>query len=66
MFEISRNYKELVERLDIERADDYIEFLPYDVIGAAVNDNNVVNDEVITYLDVYKRQELAVTSQGHR
>ena len=47
IFEISINYKELRGRVKRER-DDYIEFLPHDVIGAAVDDDNVVNDEVIT------------------
>ena len=39
MFKVTRGYKELVERLDIERVDN-IEYLPCEVIGAA-NDDRV-------------------------
>ena len=48
LFEISRNYKELVERLDIERVDNYIEILPCVETDAAAVDDNV--DDNITYL----------------
>ena len=67
IFKVNRGYKELVERLDIERIDD-IEYLPCDVISTAANDDNVDNeylpcdengvvaddnnDEIITYLIV--------------
>ena len=48
LFEIGRRYKELVARLDIERAYNYIEYVPYDVIEAAVDDDNI--DDNVTYL----------------
>ena len=41
LFEVSRSYKELRVRVKIERVDDYIEFLPGDVVSAARGDNNV-------------------------
>ena len=49
LFEVSRSYKELRERLKRERADDYIEYLPCDGISAA---NDVKVDENIIYLTV--------------
>ena len=41
LFEVSKSYKELRERMNSERVDD-IELLPCDVVGAARGDNNVV------------------------
>ena len=41
-FKVNRGYKELVEMLDIERIDD-IEYLPCDVIGAAVDDLSLIH-----------------------
>ena len=41
---VNRGYKELVEKLDIERVSD-IKYLPWDVISTVVNDDNVVDNE---------------------
>ena len=41
VFEVSRSYKELRDRMNNERVDDYIEFLPGDVVSAARGVNNV-------------------------
>ena len=52
MFDVNRTYKKLRDRMNSERIDDYIEFLPGDVVSAA--------PVSYTHLDVYKRQ-----IQGH-
>ena len=49
LFVVGRSYTELKERVKRERDDDYTEFLPYDIIGTAVDDDN---DDFITYLVV--------------
>ena len=52
LFKVGRNYKELVERLGIERVENYIEILPCVEANIAAVDDDVVNDEFITYLVV--------------
>ena len=42
MFRLNRDYKELVGMLDIVRVDDF-EFLPCDVVSAAIDDDSVDN-----------------------
>ena len=44
LFKVGRRYKELVERLDVERAGNYIEYLPCVETGVAA----VVDDKIIT------------------
>ena len=49
LFKVGRNYKELVERLDVERVDNYLPYLPcVETDIAAVNEDNV--DDSVTYL----------------
>ena len=52
LFKVDRNYKEFVERLGIERVENYIEILPCVEADIAAVDDDVVNDEFITYLVV--------------
>ena len=49
---MGRNYKELAERLGIERVNNYIEILPCVEVDIAAIDDDVVNDGFITYLVV--------------
>ena len=51
LFKVGRNYKELVGRLGIERVEN-IEILPCVKADIAAVDDDVVNDEFITYLVV--------------
>ena len=62
LFEVSMSYKELMERVKSERVNDYIEFLPYDVVSAARGDNNVDNISVykmgLLVVDDYYNEEI--------
>ena len=52
LFKVGRNYKKLAERLGIEIVDNYTEILPCVEADISAVDDDVVNDEFITYLVV--------------
>ena len=64
LFDVSRSYEELLERIKIERVDDY-ELLPYDENNTAVvNDDSI--DNYIKYLPVHRIEMLIVANSDNK